>query len=353
MMWAGALVALVGALGYALGAAIQQAEAVRDGATLTLMKRPRWWIGGVIGFTGACLHAVALSLAPLVVVQPVSVTTLVFAVPFAALLHGRRPRRAEIAGSIAVAAGLLGLMLLVPAHSTTPVLSDASALGLIGGIGLVVAVTFLAARWVRGPVKALLMAVGAGSVTATVSTFVRVVGGGLHGDPGRLLHWFTLVIPVLLVCAVVLLQKSYAVGYFGIAYAGVQVVDPITSVAAGAVLLGEPLPTGAGNAIWALCCAAVLIAGTITLGRLAPDHARAAAPVPGQPPAPVDGPVGANPPEGGDCSPAGPGRAGPAEDVVELAIGGGRAERAHRQQHPVAQGHGRPATPLGEASEAP
>ncbi|GIH69797.1 hypothetical protein Mth01_20500 [Sphaerimonospora thailandensis] len=281
------LIALVGALGYALGAAIQQFEAVRDGATLTLMKRPRWWIGGCIGFAGACLHAVALSMAPLVAVQPVSVTTLVFAVPFAALLHGRRPRRPEIIGSVAVAAGLLGLMLLVPAHDTTPVLSDGSALGLIGCVGLVVAVTFLVARCLRGPLKALFMAIGAGSVTATVSTFVRVVGGGLNGDLSRLLHWFTLVIPALLVFAVVLLQKSYAVGYFGIAYAGVQVIDPITSVAAGAVLLGESLPTGAGNVIPALLAAGVLIGGTITLGRLTPDHTRAAPSPTDEPPVPV------------------------------------------------------------------
>jgi drug/metabolite transporter (DMT)-like permease len=274
MILMGISIALVGALGYALGAALQQLEAVRAGATLKLVRRPRWWIGGIIGFAGASLHALALSLAPLVVVQPVSVATLVFAVPLAAFLHGRRPRRAEIIGSIAVAVGLLGLMLLVPAHNVKPVLSNAAALGLIGTVALIVLVSFTIARWLRGPLKVLLMAIGAGSVTATVSTFVRVVGGGLGGDLARLLTWFTLAIPVLLICAVVLLQKSYAVGYFGIAYAGVQVVDPITSVAAGAILLGEPLPTGTGNVIPALVAAAVLIGGTITLGRMAPDHTR-------------------------------------------------------------------------------
>ncbi|MEV7807916.1 DMT family transporter [Microbispora sp. NPDC088329] len=292
MTWVGVAIALVGALGYALGAALQQFEAVSEGATLALVRRPRWWIGGVIGFTGASLHAVALSLAPLVVVQPVSVATLVFAVPLAATLHGRRPRRAEIAGSVAVAVGLLGLMLLVPAHNVTPVLSDAHALELIGCIALVVAVTFTVARRLRGPAKALLMAIGAGAVTATVSTFVRVVGGGLEGDLGRLIHWFTLAIPVLLVCAVVLLQKSYAVGYFGIAYAGVQVVDPITSVTAGAVLLGESLPTDLDKAIPALLAAGLLIAGTITLGRLAPDHAKPAAGPAG--PDRIGAPVGAS-----------------------------------------------------------
>ncbi|MBO3749468.1 DMT family transporter [Streptosporangiaceae bacterium NEAU-GS5] len=275
--WVGVGIALIGALGYALGAAIQQHEAVIHGATMRLARLPRWWAGGVIAFAGACMHAVALSFTPLVIVQPISVATLVFAVPLAAGLNGRRPRRAEIVGSIAVTAGLLGLMLLVPANDAPPVMSDRAGLGLIACVGLLVAVTFLVARWVDGPWKALLMAIGSGAVTATVSTFVRVVGGGLHGDLHRLFSWFAAAVPVLLVCAVVLLQKSYAVGYFGIAYAGVQVVDPITSVIAGSVLLGESLPSGTGAIVPALAAAAALIAGTITLGRLTPDHSPAPA----------------------------------------------------------------------------
>ncbi|MEV7966416.1 DMT family transporter [Sphaerisporangium sp. NPDC088356] len=271
MIWMGVSIALVGAFGYAGGAALQQYEAIRGGATLNLVKRPRWWIGGVIGFIGASLHAVALSFAPLVLIQPVSVATLVFAVPLAALLHGRRPHKAEVLGSMAVAAGLLGLMLLIPRSNTRPELSTPAALGFLACVGVVVLVCQLAARRARGSGKALVLSVGAGSVTASVSTFVRVVGGGLGGDLSRLVHWFTLAIPVLLVCAIVLLQKSYAVGYFGIAYAGVQVVDPITSVLAGTILLGEPLPSGVGSVIPAVISAAVLIAGTITLGRLAPE----------------------------------------------------------------------------------
>jgi drug/metabolite transporter (DMT)-like permease len=276
MTWIGVLIALAGALGYAIGAALQQYEAVAAGASFKLVKRPRWWIGGIIGFTGASLHAVALSFAPLVAVQPISVATLVFAVPLAAFMYGRKPYKAEIFGSIAVAVGLLWLMMLVPQHHVTPRLDNGSALAFIGVIAIIVVISQVAAARTHGPNRALLLSVGAGVVTASVSTFVRVVGGGMEGDLGRLLHWFTLAVPVLLICAVVLLQRSYAVGYFGIAYAGVQVIDPITSVLAGAILLGEPLPTSPSTAVPALLAAALTIGGTITLGRLAPDHSRPA-----------------------------------------------------------------------------
>ncbi|MET7333731.1 DMT family transporter [Nonomuraea sp. NPDC005650] len=294
MTWLGLIIALAGALGYALGAALQQYEAVAEGASLRLVRRPRWWIGGVIGFTGACLHAVALSFAPLIAVQPISVATLVFAVPLAAFMYGRKPYRAEIFGSIAVAVGLLWLMLLVPSHNVTPRLSDVAALVFLAVVGVIVLVTQLIATRVHGPSRALLLSVGAGVVTASVSTFVRVVGGGMQGDWGRLVHWFTLAVPVLLVCAVVLLQRSYAVGYFGIAYAGVQVIDPITSVLAGVILLGEPLPASPSTAIPAILASALTIGGTITLGRLAPDHSRPTSTQPNPSPQPVSATSKAN-----------------------------------------------------------
>ncbi|MFC4060565.1 DMT family transporter [Planomonospora corallina] len=308
MTWVGVLIALAGALGYALGAALQQLEAVTEGASLKLMRRPRWWVGGVIGFTGASLHAVALSFAPLVAVQPISVATLVFAVPLAAMLHGRKAHRAEIVGSVAVAVGLLGLLLLVPGHAVTPHMTGGEAFGFLGCIGLVVLVTHLVGRKARGPAKALVLSVAAGAVTASVSTFVRVVGGNFGGEWANLLSWFTVAVPVLLVCAVVLLQKSYEVGYFGIAYAGVQVVDPITSIIAGAVLLDEAMPSGWANVLPALLAGALMVWGTMTLGKLAPDHKapvpapEAGTPVPGTgapaPEAPVSG-TGASAPGAG------------------------------------------------------
>lgn len=272
MTWVGISIALVGALGYALGAALQQFEAVSEGASLRLMKRPRWWVGGIISLTGAGLHAVALSLAPLIAVQPISVATLVFAVPLAALLHGRRPHRAEISGSIAVAVGLLGLLLLVPVHPVRPDMTVREAVGFLGVVGLVIVATHLLGRRMTGSAKALMLSVAAGAMTASVSTFVRVVGGNFDGDLGSLLTGFTFVIPVLLICAAVLLQKTYEVGYFGMSYAAVQVVDPITSILAGVTLLDEGVPTGWVNVIPALLATAVLVWGTIILGRLSPDQ---------------------------------------------------------------------------------
>lgn len=279
--WLGVLIAFAGAFSYALGAAIQQLDAVKLGATRALLRQPRWWIGGAISFAGACLHAVALVMAPLTIIQPISMTTLVYAVPLAAKLHGRKPRRAELIGSVAVSIGLAGLMAMIPlSDNETPTLDTGPAIAFLVGVLAFVAVTQLIGLKLRGPNRALFYALGAGVATGTVSTFVRLVGAGASEDLDQLFHWFTLVVPVMLIVATILLQRAYAIGYFGIAYAAAQVSDPVASVLAGAGLLGEPLPTNPALFVPALVCGALLIVGTVILGRNAPDtsHPKVAEP---------------------------------------------------------------------------
>lgn len=270
--WIGVLIAFAGAFSYALGAAIQQLDAVKLGATRALLRQPRWWVGGAISFAGACLHAVALVMAPLTIIQPISMTTLVYAVPLAAKLHGRKPRRAELIGSVAVSIGLAGLMAMIPlSDNETPKLADGPAIAFLAGVLVFVAVTQVIGMRTSGPSRALFYALGAGVATGTVSTFVRLVGAGASEDFAQLFHWFSIVVPSMLILATVLLQRAYAIGYFGIAYAAAQVSDPVASVLAGAGLLGEPLPTNPTLFLPALLCGALLIAGTIVLGRNAPD----------------------------------------------------------------------------------
>ncbi|MEV4082527.1 hypothetical protein AB0J43_19860, partial [Nonomuraea fuscirosea] len=111
-----AVIALVGSLFFALGAALQQFEAAGTAkpGLLALLRRPRWLLGGASILAGGGLHIVALGLGPLTVVQPMGVASLLFALPLAAALHGRRPARNELAAAGVVAIGLIGLVLLVP-----------------------------------------------------------------------------------------------------------------------------------------------------------------------------------------------------------------------------------------------
>ncbi|MGH3647550.1 MAG: hypothetical protein ACRDTM_10295, partial [Micromonosporaceae bacterium] len=76
--------AVLGAVCFAVAAYLQHDAVHRDRLALAV-RRPRWLAGlGLIGL-GATVHAVALGLAPLVVVQPIGV----LALPLVAALHAR------------------------------------------------------------------------------------------------------------------------------------------------------------------------------------------------------------------------------------------------------------------------
>ena len=90
--------ALAAALLYALGSALQQRVAVDHASTLTLIRRPTWLAGIAADGLGYAAQAAALAVGRLAVVQPLLVSSLVFALPF----EGRRVRRKQLVAALAV-----------------------------------------------------------------------------------------------------------------------------------------------------------------------------------------------------------------------------------------------------------
>ncbi|RCV47298.1 DMT family transporter, partial [Marinitenerispora sediminis] len=103
MLISSVLLALAGAFCLALGSALQERDAVRApghqiaraGFLLHLLRRPRWVLGTLAAATGVVLHLVALSGAPLTIIQPIGVTGLLFAIVLSAVFNRRRVRAGE------------------------------------------------------------------------------------------------------------------------------------------------------------------------------------------------------------------------------------------------------------------
>ena len=104
--------ALVAAALFAVAAAAQQRAAAQVpderarglGLIRVLVRRPLWWVGTGGDLAGYAAQAAALGLGSLVLVQPLLVTTLLFALPLAAWWSGRRLSRADVG----VGAGAVG-----------------------------------------------------------------------------------------------------------------------------------------------------------------------------------------------------------------------------------------------------
>lgn len=263
-----AAIALVGSLFFALGAAVQQFEAVGSAhpGLLALLRRPRWLLGGVSIAAGGLLHIAALGLGPLTVVQPMGVASLLFALPIAATLHGRRPSRAELSAAGVVAAGLMALVLLVPESEGPVHLGTTGVVTLIGVAGAAAALLWAGSLAAAPAGRAALLATSAGVLYGATATLMRALVDGTWN------WWYLLALPVPALLALAMLQRAYAVGHFGVSFASLQIADPLTAVAFGALLLGEPLPTG----VLPVVAAALTAVGTVALARTSPLEERRA-----------------------------------------------------------------------------
>src|SRR4051812_28519135 len=107
-------VALTASFCYAVAIVLQQrtASEADPGASLrlrllgNLARRPVWLLGIALNGAGYGLRFIALSRESLVLVQPLLVCALLFALPLAAATGGRRLRGREWAGGAAIVAGL-------------------------------------------------------------------------------------------------------------------------------------------------------------------------------------------------------------------------------------------------------
>lgn len=114
-----ASIAVYSALGaaacFGVGNALQHRSARRAPATHFLrprlvghlLTRPQWLLGTTLAAVGLGLHVLALDLGQLAVVQPLLVTSLLFALPAAAVLDRRRVSRTELFWASLTLGGLI------------------------------------------------------------------------------------------------------------------------------------------------------------------------------------------------------------------------------------------------------
>jgi len=216
-----------------------------------LLRTPTWLAGTSLAVAGGGLHVLALAIAPLAVVQPIGVLSLVLTT-----LIGGHSRRA----AFAVCVGTAGFVVLA-ATSDLPTVAtvDASRAQLFVAVAAVVAVAGLRAA---GRVRCLVLASSAAVLFGLGSALIR--GAVLNGSP-------LLVVEAgaLMLVGGWLVHQAYACGPPAVVIGAVTVLDPLTAVAVGIGFYGE----SGGITLPQLACAVVAIGGVIALARATPaDH---------------------------------------------------------------------------------
>lgn len=290
---AGAIsLAVLAALCFA-GAAVLQHGAVSEksapagdggsGESLTLRglravaRQPGWLAGLALAGSGSALHAIALVLAPITIVQPVGV----LAVPIAVLLTSLRSRRAPGVPVYAwVGLSVVGVAAFVLTAAGTAVSNQPpdgatllAALIVAAVMAGLAAIGWFSSGWIRCVAYAAAGAVGFGLVSGLVRAVSQSITPGLRGLLEPSVALAVAGIGVAVVVGGWLVQQAFASGPPEVVIGCLTVVDPIVAVILGAVLLGEGSATSVQT--WALMIVAALVAtaGVAGLARYHPDAA--------------------------------------------------------------------------------
>jgi hypothetical protein len=267
--------ALAAAFFFALGLVLQEKaasaqpdESVARGFLVRLARQPIWLLGLAMQGLGFVAQAIALGIGRMVIVQPLLVATIVFALPLGRLIEKRPIQRMDMIGAALVTGGL-GALLLVSKPSEGE--DDASLLAwaVIGGGTVAVAgVLFAVARGRTSAVRAgllgsaggILFGLAAALTKATVSLFDEGVGAVLW-------DWHVYALVIVSVAAFWLEQAALQTGALAAAVATTMAFDPLSSLVFGIGLFDEALHESAlGYTVSLLLLAAALL-GLVILAR--------------------------------------------------------------------------------------
>ncbi|WP_423463223.1 hypothetical protein ACO229_26015 [Promicromonospora sp. MS192] len=259
-----------------------------------IVRRPGWIAGFGLAASGTVVHALALVLAPLRLVQPIGVLAVPVAVLLSSLRARRAPGRSVLMGVALTMAGVAVFVAAsVSAGSGTPPPpgSTLPTIVIVGGAVLALGAGGLAiGGWLRCIACATAGATAFGLVSALMRVIFQELGTGTPWHDPQVLGTAACAVAAL-VLGGWLVQQAYPAGPPEVVVACLTVVDPIVAVLLGALLLGEGADTSVGT--WFLLGGAALAAaaGVLVLARLHPDAvaARAARSNPSRLPEPSRG----------------------------------------------------------------
>lgn len=248
------VVALAASVLYALASVFQQREAERQppGTALRfsllarLARRPGWLAGLLFDGGGYACQWVALAHGSLVVVQPLLVTSLLFALPVKARLTPYRMGRRDWNGAVLTTVGL-AVFLVVGRPASGYLRVQATSWALLLSSTAAVAALLVSLGRARSPRwKAVYFGTAAGvlygaSAALTKSCAHLLSHGGLSTlfgswEPYAMLAWG--------LAGMVLSQSAFQAGPLDASLPTLTATDPIVSVLVGAFVFGEALRAG-------------------------------------------------------------------------------------------------------------
>ncbi len=232
-------------------------------STIMLFRSPVYLLGVAIGLSSWLVHVGALALAPISLAQATVAGGLVLLTVAANRLFGIDVTRREWIGVTLMAAGLAALAATLDgdahsAHSHYAV--DTLTVFLLATAGGGLLMTALFSR------RASALAVAAGFEWAASDTAIKALSGHLHAlGAGVLVQPLALVIFLASMVGLLISARSLQLGEAVPMIALTSVAANLTTISAGPIVFGEPLPAGRGALVVRLVAfTLVVVAAALT-----------------------------------------------------------------------------------------
>lgn len=241
-----------------------------------LFKKPKWLSGMSLLVLGGMLQISALTLAPLIVVQPLGGIALVIT----ALLNARVTKtRITRSAWFAMSLCTLGIGTFVVSASFVAAevkLDDGNLLQILSVLGVLIVIFGALFFTIGQRFKALAFILGAGVLYGFVASLIKAVVQRIIQQDFSLLTF----ICVLVTIAALLLggwfvQNAYASGPPDLVIAGLTVIDPMVAVSVGVVILGEAQNADAFTLAIFVATAVTAVVGVWLLSKVHPELASA------------------------------------------------------------------------------
>ena len=250
------LCALGSSLLYALASVLQHRgakeqpveQSLKVGLIVGLVQHPAWLVGTACDLGAYALQFVALGHGAIVVVQPLLVCGLLFALPLGAALAGRRLSRTDWLGAVLVCVGLAVFLAVANPAAGRDNTGSASWAALLLIITVLAGASTLAATTGDARRRAVLLAAAAGLVYGGAAALTKTASHLLGRGIGPLVtHWQPYVLILFGGAAMLLSQSAFQAGVLDFSLPTMTVVDPVVSIAIGAFVFHEaidsrPLP---------------------------------------------------------------------------------------------------------------
>lgn len=269
--------ALCAAIFAAIGIVVRQRATMdvpaEDGVSTvmlaTLLRRPLWWAGTAAAVAGFVFQALALDNGSLIVVAPLLVSALLFALPLSARLAHRRVSRRAWLWAVLLTLSLATFILLAHPRVSDQV-APAATIAVVAAVCsvLVIGAVVVAVRR-SGWQRAVPLAVAVGLLFGLVAVLTKMLMHEL--DLNSVAQVLSTPLPYALVLlgvlATLLQQSAFHAGSLQTSVPTMLVIEPMAAVLLGVFLLGETLTANRWEAVVLTVAVVAMTAATIALGR--------------------------------------------------------------------------------------